>query len=377
MVAVRDGRRFTWNDPLRVSMEVKQSEQGWNVQQLDCHSSFLQLTGQGTPRAGSFELTCDLDRLVSELHQLFDLGALQAAGAMSTQLRWQRNDDGRVAVSGASTIENLELATTPDTNWREPHLQATLSLEAEADGQRLDEHPHGTYRAVLGYGSLGPAVARAGGETLDVMQCGRSAVWCEVRWPTGSLECVRSCPVCPWMAAVPCSWNSRRGSRHRAGMSSSWYSTASRCVSVRPGVNIDEQTVHVELAGRWDFGLHQGSIPNALFQSSALALRATDVGWNLEATQPQLTGDISFRADLTRLQTSWQVPSAQQNWRVAGAAQGQVSLVQHEGSTQARWSIDLADAELARRTGTTTPDMSNVIPAAKAAAWRLSGKNRR
>ena len=42
-------------------------------------------------------------------------------------------------------------------------------------------------------------------------------------------------------------------------------------------VNVDEQTVHVELDGRWDFGLHQGSIPNALFQSSALALRATDV----------------------------------------------------------------------------------------------------
>jgi translocation and assembly module TamB len=141
-----------------------------------------------------------------------------------------------------------------------------------------------------------------------------------------------------------------------------------------PRVNVDEQTVHVELDGRWDFGLHQGSIPNALFQSSALALRATDVGWNMEATQPRLTGDVSFRADLTRLQASWQVPSPQQNWRVAGAVQGQVSLVQHEGSTQARWSIDLVGAELARRTGTTTPDMLNVIPAANSTTWRTVWK---
>ena len=37
---------------------------------------------------------------------------------------------------------------------------------------------------------------------------------------------------------------------------------------------------------------------------------------------------------------------------MAGTAQGQVSLVQHAASTKARWTIDLAGAELARRTGT-------------------------
>ena len=35
LAAVREGRRFTWNDPLQVNLEAAQTGQGWNVQQLD------------------------------------------------------------------------------------------------------------------------------------------------------------------------------------------------------------------------------------------------------------------------------------------------------------------------------------------------------
>ena len=59
---------------------------------------------------------------------------------------------------------------------------------------------------------------------------------------------------------------------------------------------------------------------------------------------------------------------------MTGAAQGQVSLVQHAGSTQARWSIDLTEAELSRHTGTTTPSMLNVIPTTTAKAWNTVWK---
>jgi hypothetical protein len=79
---------------------------------------------------------------------------------------------------------------------------------------------------------------------------------------------------------------------------------------------------------------------------------------------------LSFRADLGRLQSAWRLVVAPQNWRANGMAQGQVSLVQHEGNTQARWAIDITSVELARRASTTAPGMRNVIPVAGQASWR-------
>jgi hypothetical protein len=145
-------------------------------------------------------------------------------------------------------------------------------------------------------------------------------------------------------------------------------------------LNVEEQAVHVELAGRWDRNLSQVSIASAMLQSSAVAFRVTDGAMSLANARPELTGEISFRADLERLYSAWQLASRERNWRVTGAAQGQVSLVQLAGNTKARWSIDLTGAELSRHTGTTTPSipsMLNVIPTANANAWNMVWKEPR
>ena len=135
-------------------------------------------------------------------------------------------------------------------------------------------------------------------------------------------------------------------------------------------LNVDERAVHVELAGRWDRNLRQASLASALFQSSAAACRVTDAAVRLGSARPELTGEISFRADLERLFSAWQVAGHERNWRAIGAAQGQLSLVQHEGSTKARWSVDLTGAELSRRIQGTAPATPNVIPVANAGTWQ-------
>ena len=201
------------------SWSSQQREQGWNVRQLACHASFLELTGQGTPQAGSVDLTCDLARLVSELHQLFDLGALQAAGTLHTQLDWQRSDDGRVAVerdehdreSGVGRRRRIaaggNLACRPRCRWR-PRRRDSTQLTSMRTGRF----------------ELSSAADRLDLQLLEpVANPGRDAVWSVGGMVRGDVahwlaQCAPFLPgVLRRMAAVPCSWSSRRASRHRRG----------------------------------------------------------------------------------------------------------------------------------------------------------------
>jgi len=371
LTATQDGRRFTWNDPLRVGLEVAYDERGWNLQQLDCHTAFLDLAGSGTPQSGSVELTCNLARLVAELHQLFDLGAARAAGTMSSSLRWQRSVEDRVTISGEGTIKDLELAIGPEASWREPDLQATLSLEADAEKQQLRFQ-----RIRTGRVELATPTDRLELQLLEpVTDAGRSGTWSiggRVRGQVANwLARARpflSGPAVDGSGSMQLTFTSRMAPGSLAIQQLEFRAEPLRLDW--SGLQVDEQAVSLELAGRWDFGQRQGSVPDAMFQSSALALRATDVGWNLAAAQPRLTGNLTFRADLARLQSSWSMPSPPRNWRTAGLAQGQMSLVQHEGSTKARWTIDVTGVELSRRTRGATSDEPAVIAAADASAWQ-------
>ncbi len=373
LAAVCDGRRFTWQEPLRANLELGLQEQGWDVRQLGCHTPFLDLTGRGASRAGSLELTCDLARLASELRQLFDFGGWQAAGTVGTRLHWQQGDAGRVTVNAASTIDNLALSTVPESTWQEPQLRAALSVEAQMDGPRCARIRTGRFE-------LASATDRVDLRLVEpVEDPGGGAVWSIHGIVQGELArfLARARVFLPGAAAegdgsmrLECTSRIAPGTWEVQGLV--FHSEPLRLRA--PQLHVDEPLVQVELDGRWDYGRHQVSVPSLSCQSSTLSLRATDIAWNRADARSQISGDLSFRADLARLHASWQAPWWPADWRAAGAARGQVSLVQRNTSTTVRWSLELAEAELARRTRTTAPRMLNVIPASASAAWQTVWK---
>ncbi|MHB8863906.1 MAG: hypothetical protein ACYC6N_15995 [Pirellulaceae bacterium] len=368
LAAVREGRRFTWSDPLQVSLEASQNDQGWQVQQLNCNSSFLQLLGQAAPQEGSFELTCDLHRLVSELQPLFDLGDLQATGTVAAQLRWERNDQGRITLEGTGGVDRLEWTRERGSTCRETRVETTLLLEADTDGQKLTSVRGGRFELVSGEDRvelqlLEPVAAPVVESpwAVGVKLSGQLASWLSRARPFLSAPLLEGeGPLRLECAAriSPQAWEVQQLVLH-----------VEPCRFRRGNLQVDERVVHVELEGSWARNLGQVSIAEGLFQSSALAFRVTDGGVNLAHARPAMTGEISFRTDLERLHSAWQMAYGDPKWRVTGAAEGQVSLVQHETSTAARWSLGVTGAELGRRTQTTLPSMSNVIPTSTGNAW--------
>ena len=136
LAARRDGERFTWSSPFQITLLAQQDAADWRVEQFTCNSSFLTIAGNGTPAAGSFTLQCNLERLVSELHQFIELGSLRATGSMTARLDWQRGTGQRVTIGGTSLLENLDLTNGSTIHWHEPRLSATLSMDGETGSEQ-------------------------------------------------------------------------------------------------------------------------------------------------------------------------------------------------------------------------------------------------
>ena len=300
-------------------------------------------------------MTCDLARLVSELRQLFDLGCLQAAGTLHTQLDWQRGDDGRVAVNATEHDRQPGPGHGAGSRWRESRLQATLSLGGR-NGRTTTEPAFA--RDVLSCPRpliVWNCSCSSRWPIPDVTRCGPSAERCAATWLTGWRACARSCPVMPvdGSGSMQLEFTSRI-SPQQLGCQATGVSRGAAAVQfVAASVSTSKPSM-------WSWrvlGLPvsgKGMFPTRCFNprrwpSVQRMWRGT---WSRQ--QPRLDAATCRSAPIWRgCIHPGKSPSAQQNWRMAGTAQGQVSLVQHAGSTKARWSIDLAGAELARRTGTT------------------------
>jgi hypothetical protein len=369
VAAVHQGRRLSWSAPWRLTLDAAQTAAGWHVRQLDGQSAFLRLRGEGTAESGQVDLSCDVRQLAGELQDMFDLGGLEAAGTASARLEWSRRGPEQFTAQGSGVLENLRVATASGVNWQEKRLDATLAAEAITNQQGL---------ALLRSGRV--TVASAPADRLELQLLEPVAPWGpDPAWAWGCL--VRGdwgtwlARLGPWLGVGTVAARGQGQLECSVRLAPARWDVQKlllRGEPVRlsgPFGDIDEPVVQVELDGSWERLARQWNVTHALVQTSGLALRVNDAGWHGAASPGRATGELSFRADLGRLHSAWRLAAAPQNWRANGMAQGQVSLVLHEGNTQARWAIDLTSVELARRTSTTAPGMRNVIPVATQAGW--------
>lgn len=368
LVAVAEGRRLTWDEPLQIDLEASQSDTDWQMQKLECRAPFLKLSGQGDPRTGSYAMTCDLRRLTSELRQVIDLGGVEATGTLGGQLTWRR--DGRQMVVDASgTIEQLQLATPSGTNWREPRLLTKVTLEGELNDAGTLQLRGGHSELVAGSDRLEldllePVVAPGPDSSwvLGVLLRGEVTTWLarlQPWWPFAGVEGSGTLQVdsTVGLSAQTCDIRS--------------LTLRAEPLRLRtPDLQMDEQRVNVSLTGQWDASHDRGTLADLTWQSTAIGLRANNVLIALHGARPELAGDLTFRADLQRLHDTWRASAGDRGWRVLGTAEGQVSLVQQADQIHVRWAVDMTDTELSQRPDTSFAGVPGAIPPPTAAAWR-------
>ncbi|MBM4089979.1 MAG: hypothetical protein FJ276_11245 [Planctomycetes bacterium] len=366
VAARRNGREITLREPLQLTLRADQTAQAWRVERLDCRSSFLQLNGQGTVEEGSFSLNCDLDLLVSELQRFVDLGALQATGGLNAGLQWRALDRQRVAIIGDGLIEEMELSDSPDRVWREPRLAISLEMEAAYPINRWENLRSARVEFLSAADRLELKLAEPVGSRGSA-----PAVTCELRgkWPTwlARLRPLLPATVGEIDGTVALDGTVRYDGQvlevQRAALSSEPFRLQS------PGLAIDEERMEASLSGQWRPGAGEWAVQEGTFQTTALALRARDVSVATDPARRSLSGTVSLRADLARLQNAVQATDQQRTWRLLGAAEGQCSLVQRDQAADARWSLKLTDAQLDRRQERPLSQLATAIPVSNATGW--------
>ena len=80
-LAATDGtHQLALTQPITAAASILDGPTGMTVEKLDCQSSFLHVSGSGTPEQFSLDATYDLKLLGAELGQFFALGDPQLAG---------------------------------------------------------------------------------------------------------------------------------------------------------------------------------------------------------------------------------------------------------------------------------------------------------
>jgi hypothetical protein len=107
-LAATDGvHQVALTQPITATASILDGPTGVTVEKLDCQSSFLHVSGSGTPDQFSLDATYDLKQLGAELGQFFALGDPQLAGDGRSQLHWQRAADGSFQASTSSELHNV------------------------------------------------------------------------------------------------------------------------------------------------------------------------------------------------------------------------------------------------------------------------------
>ena len=133
LTAENKGKTIPWNKPLVARMKAHRDKNAIVVDQLECKSDFLQVTGSGTIDDAHFNATGDLDKLLENLEQFVDLGLHHLSGQMQADGELRRVDAEHVALIAKITLNNFACDVSKDNVWHEDHLELSVNASGLAD----------------------------------------------------------------------------------------------------------------------------------------------------------------------------------------------------------------------------------------------------
>ncbi|MFK7818616.1 MAG: hypothetical protein AB8G99_07850 [Planctomycetaceae bacterium] len=167
------GQEITWDDPLALSVRVRNHQKSFVVEQVSATSDFLTVTGKGTLDQLRIDGTCDLDQLKQRLQQFVDLGDWQLAGAVVGNANFKKNAGGLFAADAAVRATNFAATMQgSDTVWRENDMRITARAEGQVEQGTLSQVQSFSAKLTSGADTLAAnltqPVAAEGLETLSL-----------------------------------------------------------------------------------------------------------------------------------------------------------------------------------------------------------------
>ncbi len=337
LVAVSQGRQLTWEKPIQLTFQGRDTRSGIVLDHLLCQSSFLELEAAGSPEYLSLSSSYNLEQLAQELSRFYDLGDLKFSGDGWTHCTWRQDAQGRFTADGEIQVRDFQLVRNGAHPWREDNLLIFVETAGLTAKRQLSTLEKTQLTFESGEDQL---VARLDQPLREVK---RDTLWPLVIELKGELA--RWLPrLEPWLGDLPdhdLHGQTRLTAQARYQAGSLEISRADATVAQLKyqgaGWHVDEPQVQLSGQGRWDTPKQRFEMDQATLRSAALNIDASDIRWtSADNGLPQLTGSLAYVGDLNRLQAWRNDPAQPLDWNLAGQIGGQANIRRTGGVTTAR-----------------------------------------
>ncbi|HTQ37751.1 MAG TPA: hypothetical protein VMJ32_01915 [Pirellulales bacterium] len=349
------GRHLTWDQPIQLQATVHDAAGNYSIEGLNCSSSFLTLTGQGSLDQFQAEAQCDLDKLMSELSQFVDLGALRLAGKGDGHLRWSHGLSGEFQTSGDMRLQGLQIALPGKPVWQEDAVAAsataagsignlTFATLGAAKLQRLD--------AAQFTATVDNTAANTHEQIEAKLLQGENGLSTSNRWP---VEIQAQGQLGRWWPRIA-AWLGIQGldlsGAATMALQGAYSNQGLEIQQAKATLNglhawgwnslfIDEPVVQMEAAGSYDFGRNQLTLSRTTLLTSTVSLQTDAATATLRSDGVLvMQGNLAYQADLARLSRWVNDPRLTPKYALAGRLIGNIDV--DRGSAGINGKLDAA-----------------------------------
>ncbi|WP_254510648.1 hypothetical protein [Anatilimnocola floriformis] len=354
LVAHAAGRQVQWDEPLTVEATARQSASGVTIEQLTGKASFFEMQGNGTLAKGELTAGADLNRLVAELDQFVDFGAVKLAGNLAAKLNWQQNQGDNWQATANAQVRQFALEAPGVVPWREDNLQLGGQVTGRVVGTALQQISTATFNVLSSADQLEASLTKP----VDAPSS-------TTAWP---LRFALKGDLATWQprvqAFVPLAgWRTGGGIDLNGNGTFSPQTTELTATKLSltklevsgPGVAISEPQVVIETAGSWDQKNLTFISTSTTIASSAIALRGDNIKAVLTGSTPTVQGVIDYRGDLNRLM-QWMPQTEPRAYQLSGMLEGRLEAALRDGKVEAIFTNDIKNLTYA------SPDMPGPGP---------------
>ncbi len=137
LAAKRGNQDIVWAKPLRVVGTIKESNGQLALENLNCISDFLTVSGDADMKTAAFVAKGDLSKLMDRIGQFVDLQGASVAGAIDGQFGWQvadgqaslNNGIGNlpIQIGGSFVVDDPVIEFPGMPRWQQPQVSVKLS----------------------------------------------------------------------------------------------------------------------------------------------------------------------------------------------------------------------------------------------------------
>lgn len=340
-------RLLRWNEPFTAFLRGRRGPgEGLRIEDARIASQAVEVSAAGDSRAATIQWTLDLDDLVGEITEVFDLGGASLAGASRGRIDVARGDPaGPATVKVSASITDFELTAPSRPAWKD----AEITLAGEAVGRlvagaALVEQAHAVLaaggdrlEATLNGGAIvgfdGGAWLRAGADAQAI------AADCSLAGDLGSWQ-PRWAGLWPALAASGTWSGAVKAAAALAARGAAWQITRAGVEIEKLAIRmadrrIDEPRVVATAAGLVHPATGAIEVSSGEVLTTTLSVRTGGLAWTppptgnaiaLTALVDRVRGKAQWRAHAGRLER-WLVPAeTAERWPVTGEVAGTVEV---------------------------------------------------